>query len=67
MFYGKCLIFVNHQRFLFHGGTKYVKLYVKDLYNSNPPLNQYLSTVRFIESKLRVYIKDLHCKRFCVK
>ena len=44
-----------------------LKLYVKDLYNSNPPLNQYLSTVRFIESKLRVYIKDLNCKRFRVK
>ena len=44
-----------------------LKLYVKELYNSNPPLNQYLITVRFIESKLRVYIKDLNCKRFGVK
>ena len=51
-------------------GTKFasvLKLYVKDLYNSNPPLNQYLSTDRFIESKLLVYIKDLNCKRFRVK
>ena len=44
-----------------------LKLYVKELYNSNPALNQYLITVRFIESKLRVYIKDLNCKRFRVK
>ena len=39
----------------------------RNLYNSNPPLNQYLSTVRFIDSKLRVYIKGLNCKRFRVK
>ena len=44
-----------------------LKLCVKELYNSNPALNQYLITVRFIESKLRVYIKDLNCKRFRVK
>ena len=35
--------------------------------NFNPPLNQYLSTVRFLERTLREYIKNINCKRFRVK
>ena len=62
MFYCYCEMFVNYERFLFYGETKYVKLN-----NFNPPLNQYLSTVRFLERTLREYIKNINCKRFRVK
>ena len=63
MFYCYCEMFVNYERFLFYGE----KLFGKELKNLNPPLNQHFSTVRFLESTLREYIKNTNCKRFRVK